>query len=375
MCQPPSTACNTISYSYKPTSKNPNYPFKGDAAVCKIILAHTPSQFLKSEEMPTEPCQATVSKTKIVGRLSKASDHPSLLLLIKRGVKINILCGLQKQSLKSTCSGWKNMVSKLKDKKKAWRQNENIPSYHSVSVSDGGCCYSNRTVIKASISSHSHTSTHSLSKHTHTHAEKRKYALFLPPTSSPSRGVCVWEGGVIKSFLITHLSHEKHSAYFVWALAVWLIQQSSHSNCSLYTKLPLLSVFFIYVFPHFIFLPRPFGPRQFSLFIWVYWCMLARFSSHGGKLLLGDSGFDSTHSVANDDRTIKVEGNVLFPAIYVTPHLSSIQASPLYQKELSNKSHLHVEFLWYGWDYPWTIFTVRYSPLIAEPVWQSRYVH
>ena len=105
MCQPPSTACNTISYSYKPTSKNPNYPFKGDAAVCKIILAHTPSQFLKSEEMPTEPCQATVSKTKIVGRLSKASDHPSLLLLIKRGVKINILCGLQKQSLKSTCSG------------------------------------------------------------------------------------------------------------------------------------------------------------------------------------------------------------------------------------------------------------------------------
>lgn len=87
------------------------------------------------------------------------------------------------------------MVSKLKDKKKAWRQNENIPSYHSVSVSDGGCCYSNRTVIKASISSHSHTSTHSLSKHTHMHAGKRKYALFLPPTSSPSRGVCVWKGG------------------------------------------------------------------------------------------------------------------------------------------------------------------------------------
>lgn len=83
MCQPPSTACNTISYSYKSNSKNPNYPFKGDAAVCKNILAHKPSQFLKSEEMPTEPCQATVSKTKIVGRLSKASDHPSLLLLIK----------------------------------------------------------------------------------------------------------------------------------------------------------------------------------------------------------------------------------------------------------------------------------------------------
>lgn len=45
------------------------------------------------------------------------------------------------------------MVSNLEDKKKkATRQNENIQSYHSVSVSDGGLCYSNRTVIKASIS-------------------------------------------------------------------------------------------------------------------------------------------------------------------------------------------------------------------------------
>ena len=201
MCQPPSTACNTISYSYKPTSKNPNYPFKGDAAVCKIILAHTPSQFLKSEEMPTEPCQATVSKTKIVGRLSKASDHPSLLLLIKRGVKINILCGLQKQSLKSTCSGWKNMVSKLKDKKKAWRQNENIPSYHSVSVSDGGCCYSNRTVIKASISSHSHTSTHSLSKHTHTCMQRSANMLCFSHPPLVHQGVCVYGRGGYKIIL------------------------------------------------------------------------------------------------------------------------------------------------------------------------------
>lgn len=203
---------------------------------------------------------------------------------------------------------------KSKRQKKARHQNENIPSYHSASVSDGGWCYSNRTVIKASISSHSQTCMCSLSKHTNAHSQtyagEHKNTLFLPPTSSPSRGVCVW-GGVINSFLITHLSHEKHSAYFVWAPAVWLIQQSSHSNCSLYTKLPLISAFFIYVF--FIFFPHSFGPWHFRHFIWVYWCMLARSSSHRGKLFLGDSGFDSTNRLsafycmlANNDRTIKV---------------------------------------------------------------------
>lgn len=56
---------------------------KGDPAACKVILAHAPSLFLESTQMPTEPCQTTMSKPKFVGRLSKASDQPSLLLLIK----------------------------------------------------------------------------------------------------------------------------------------------------------------------------------------------------------------------------------------------------------------------------------------------------
>lgn len=42
--------------------------------------------------------------------------------------------------------------------------------------------------------------------------------------------------------------------------------------------------------------------------------------------------------LANDDRTIKVEGNTLFLAIYVPPQLSSIQAQ-LYQKEQSIFTH------------------------------------
>lgn len=109
---------------------------------------------------------------------------------------------------------------KSKRQKRARRQNENIPSYRSLSVSNGGWCYSNRTVIKASISSHLCALCLNTSTHSRRHAGNHKNALFLPPTSSPSRGVhvcirvCVWEGG-LKSFLITHLSHEKHSAYFV----------------------------------------------------------------------------------------------------------------------------------------------------------------
>lgn len=132
-------------------------------------------------------------------------------------------------------------------------------------MSDGGWCYSNRTVIKESISSCTHTHTLSVRHSDNTHMmEAEKKALFFPPIYSPSRSVhvwacvclcvclcvCVWGEQGIKSFLITHLSHEKHSAYFVWALAVWLIQQPSHSDCSLYTKLPLLSVFLSTSSPH-----------------------------------------------------------------------------------------------------------------------------
>lgn len=125
--------------------------------------------------------------------------------------------------------------------KKSRRQNKNIPSYHSPSVSDGGCCYSNRTVIKESISScaRAHTSPRqSANTRTHTQIqsdkrrdEGREEALFLSPIDGPSRrcaclplfsaGTCARvhtlsgrEQG-IKSFLITHLSLEKHSAYFV----------------------------------------------------------------------------------------------------------------------------------------------------------------
>lgn len=174
-----------------------------------------------------------------------------------------------------------------------------------------------------------HTSTHS-----RTHAGNHKNALFLPPTSNPSRGVhvcicvCVWEGG-LKSFLITHLSHEKHSAYFVWALAVWLIQLSSHSNCSLYTKLPLFTVLFYLCLPPFHFLPSfLWFLTFFRLFILVYWCMLARSSSHRGKFLLGDC---QCSLLANDDRTIRVERNNRFLAIYVALQLSSsIQTSLMY---------------------------------------------
>lgn len=68
--------------------------------------------------------------------------------------------------------------------------------------------------------------------------------------------------------------------------------------------------------------------------------MLARFSSHRGKLLLGDSGFDSTHSVANDDRTIKVEGNVLFLAIYVTP-IYHLYRHPHYIRKNNQINHIY----------------------------------
>lgn len=212
----------------------------------------------------------------------------------------------QKKSLNSTFWLTKYGV-KSKRQKRARRQNENIPSYRSLSVSNGGWCYSNRTVIKASISSHLCAlclKTHA-HKHTLTHTCRESQKCFVPPAHFKSiKGcacvyTCVCLEGGLKSFLITHLSHEKHSAYFVWALAVWLIQLSSHSNCSLYTKLPLFTVFFYLCLPPFHFLPSfLWFLTFFRLFILVYWCMLARSSSHRGKLLLGDSGFDSTHSLS-----------------------------------------------------------------------------
>lgn len=78
---------------------------KGDPVAYKVILAHTPSQLLKSKQMSSKPCQTTQwVNQKCVRRLSKASDQPSLLLLIKWEVKINILC---------VWAGWKKAIFKI----------------------------------------------------------------------------------------------------------------------------------------------------------------------------------------------------------------------------------------------------------------------
>lgn len=72
--------------------------------------------------MPSELYQTTMRKAQLECRLFKANDQPSLLLLIKGGVKINILCGLEKQTLKSTHFGLNILcqILKAKKKKKGW---------------------------------------------------------------------------------------------------------------------------------------------------------------------------------------------------------------------------------------------------------------
>lgn len=89
------------------------------------------------------------------------------------------------------------------------------------------------------------------------------------------------------------------SPHFELAAAVWLIQQPSRSNSSLYIKLPLLSVFFIYVFPHSIspLIPLVLDISGFS-FECTDVCVPAKSSSHRGRLFHGDSGFDSTHRLS-----------------------------------------------------------------------------
>lgn len=112
-----------------------------------------------------------------------------------------------------------------------------------------GRCSSNRTVIKACISSQSHTWTHTpfLSKCTH---DGRIKMLCSPYPSIVLSRVCVhacmcvcacvcWGVKIILNYTFVTWK----AFCLLWARGVWLIQQSSHSNCSLYTKLPLYSVF------------------------------------------------------------------------------------------------------------------------------------
>lgn len=150
-----------------------------------------------------------MDNTKSVDRLSKASNQTSLLSLTKWEVKINILCvGSKKKTLNSTFWLTKYGV-KSKRQKRARRQNENIPSYRSLSVSNGGWCYSNRTVIKASISSHLCAlclKTHA-HKHTLAHTCRESQKCFVPPAHLKSiKGcacvyTCVCLGGGVKIIL------------------------------------------------------------------------------------------------------------------------------------------------------------------------------
>ena len=127
---------------------------------------------------------------------------------------------------------------------------------------------------------------------------------------------CVCVGG-LKSFLITHLSHEKHAAYIVWALAAWLIQQSSHSNCSLCTKLPLDAVFSSVSSPiscSFLSLVCLVLDSSVFLSVCTDVCLPDSVATEAGFcffLSLGELWFDSTHGLsvlANYDRTIKMSG-------------------------------------------------------------------
>lgn len=149
-----------------------------------------------------------MDNTKSVDRLSKASNQISLLSLTKWEVKINILCVGSKKTLNSTFWLTKYGV-KSKRQKRARRQNENIPSYRSLSVSNGGWCYSNRTVIKASISSHLCAlclKTHA-HKHTLAHTCRESQKCFVPPAHLKSiKGcacvyTCVCLGGGVKIIL------------------------------------------------------------------------------------------------------------------------------------------------------------------------------
>lgn len=163
-----------------------------------------------------------------------------------------------------------------------------------------GWCYSNRPVIKASISSQSHTWTHisvlqntptDIHTDTHTHTKwKHKNALFLLPIFRPSR-VCVSVrvrarvGGGVKIIL--------NYTFVTWiACCLLCLSSSSLINSAILTfqllirhKTSTRRRLFICAFPHFMFLPQRclFGPRQFRLFICVSWCTLARFSSHRGS--------------------------------------------------------------------------------------------
>lgn len=177
------------------------------------------------------------------------------------------------------------MVSILK------RQKGSMPEWKhpflSARISERqGWCYSNRPVIKASISSQSHTWTHiSVHQNTHTQAMEAQ-KCFVPPTHLSSiKSVCAYMLGGVKIIL--------NYTFVTWIACCLLCLSSSSLINSAILAFQLLirhktstrHCLFICAFPHFMSLPQRclFGPRQFCLFIRVSWCTLARFSSHRGS--------------------------------------------------------------------------------------------
>lgn len=155
----------------------------------------------------------------------------------------------QKKSLNSTFWLTKYGV-KSKRQKRARRQNENIPSYRSLSVSNGGWCYSNRTVIKASISSHLCAlclKTHA-HKHTLAHTCRESQKCFVPPAHLKSiKGcACVYtcvclEGGVKiilnytfvtwKAFCLLCMSSSSLINSAILTFQLLIIHQTSTLHC------------------------------------------------------------------------------------------------------------------------------------------------
>lgn len=160
-----------------------------------------------------------------------------------------LVCGLKKKSLKSTFWLTKYGV-KSKRQKRARRQNENIPSYRSLSVSNGGWCYSNRTVIKASISSHLCAlclKTHA-HKHTLAHTCRESQKCFVPPAHLKSiKGcacvyMCVCLGGGVeiilnytfvtwKAFCLLCLSSSSLINSAILTFQLLIIHQTSTLHC------------------------------------------------------------------------------------------------------------------------------------------------
>lgn len=112
--------------------------------------------------------------------------------------------------------------------KRAPSQNMTTFKYDAqIYIWNGKWCHSNGGVIKSCISSTTEEDEHSSS-------------ALSEPVNTRS----------IKSFLITHVTWKAFSLLFMCSNSTplgWLIQQNTHSNCSLYSKLFTLLAF-MYVF-------------------------------------------------------------------------------------------------------------------------------